>query len=210
MEENIDLMELVKYFWSKKIWIILVGVICIILAGVYTKYLVTPEYTASATLILTNDDFKTEADVCAYTKLPDRYFAIANSRRVLDKVIANLKINDITNVEKFKENNIVITYSPVNFSITVTVTIENAKKAADIANEIINVTIEEIKNIYDDKNVQILDVAQENWKPVNVELTLNVAKFVIMGEIFACGYILIRYIFIEEMKMEKKKDLEEK
>lgn len=210
MEEEIDLIDMIKYFASKKIWFILVGIMCIILAVIYTKKLITPEYTATAAFILTNDDLKTEADVYSYAKLPDRYFAIVNSRTVLDKVITNLKIDDIEDIEKFKENNIEIVHSPANFLVKVTVTLDNAKEAADIANEIVRVSIEEIKNTYKDEKIQILDIAQENWEPVNIELISNVLIFVLIGECAVCGYILIIYMFIKPIKMEKIKRIEEK
>ena len=210
MEEEIDLIDMVKYFWSKKILIILAACMLVILDIKYTKFLIIPEYMATATFILTKDDLETEADVYAYAKLQDRYFAIVNSRNVLDKVITNLKIDDIEDIEKFKEDNIKITHSPTNFLIQVTVTLDDAKKATDLANEIVKVSIEEIKNVYKDEDVKILDVAQENWKPVNVEWITNIVKFVIIGEIVICGYILIRYIFVQPMKKEEVKELHEK
>lgn len=209
MEEEIDLMDMIKYIWSKKIWIILVGIICVIIAVVYTKFLLTPEYTAKSSFILTNDNLETEADVYSYAKLPDRYFEIVNSRTVLEKVVANLKLDkeeeykNIDKLEKFKEKNIVITYSPANFLIRVAVTTDDAKESMDITNEIVKVSIEEIKAIYNDENIQILDYAKENWKPVNIELLSNIVKFVLVGEILICGYILIKYMFIDGVKKEK-------
>ena len=52
--EEIDLIDMFKYYVSKKILIILVGIICVILAIVYTKFLLVPEYTATSKFILTN------------------------------------------------------------------------------------------------------------------------------------------------------------
>ena len=203
MEEEIDLMDMIKYFWKKKIWIILIGFICIVLAIVYTKYLIKPEYTATATFILTNDNLETEADVYSYAKLPDRYYVVANSKTVLEKVIQNLKLNiDVSNLS----GNIEITHSPVNFLIKVKVNYNSAKTAADIANEIVRISIEEIKRIYNDENVQVLDAAVEDWKPININYIENIIIFSVIGEIVVCGCILLKYVFCENYNKKEVED----
>ena len=58
MEEEIDLKEIFDIFWSKKWWIVLAGAIGLILAIVYTGFVVTPQYSSTTTLLLTNKNIK--------------------------------------------------------------------------------------------------------------------------------------------------------
>lgn len=205
MEEEIDVIDMIKYLWRKKIWLILVGIVSVILALIYTGVLLTPEYAATSQFILTNNELETEAEVYSYSKLPDRYFAIADSKKVMDKVIENLKI-DIEDVSGFKEENVEIVHSPAKFLITINVNTDDAKKSADIANEIVKVTLEEIKNIYNDEEIKILDYAIENWEPINVDWIKNIIMFVAVGEILICAYLIYRYISVEIMNNDNKVD----
>ena len=206
MEEEIDLKDLIKCFWKKKNWIVLVGIICVIGAIIYVKILQTPLYNSTSRFILTNNNLETEADVYSYEKLPDRYFAIANSMNVFEKVIKNLKL-DIEDPIEFKEENIVITHSSANFLINISVTSDDAKKSAQIANEIVKVTIEEIKKIYNDDKIQILDYAVENWNPINIKLIGTVIKVVLIGEVITFAFIFIKYVYIDSIRNEEKKDV---
>lgn len=210
MEDEIDLKNMIRYFWSKKIWIILAGILCVILAIIYTKYMVEPQYLAASSFILTKDNLETEAEVYSYAKLPDRYYSIVNSRTVLTKVIENLKLEGINDFPEFKEKCIKISSSPDNFLIRVTATTDNAKKSVDIANEMVKVSIEEIKRIYKDEDIKILDVARENNNPININFTENLIKFVFIGETLVCALILMLYVFVDGKQKEKLKELEEK
>lgn len=205
MEEEINLMDMIKYFWSKKRCFVIVGIICVVLAIVYSKTLIKPEYMATSSFILTNDGLKMEEEIYAYAKLPDRYYAIVNSQKVLDKAIENLKL-DIEDIFKFKEENILVYNVPASFIIKASVTTDDAKKSADIANEIIKVSIEEIKKIYGDEEIQILDIARENWEPVSDGIMIYMIKFILVGEVLVCGYVMIRYIFVENKNKKEEND----
>lgn len=209
MEEEINFIEIIKYFWNKKIWIILIGIISVVLGVIYINVSITPQYKATASFVLTNDDFETEAEVNAYSKLPDRYFVIVSSKIVMENVIENLKL-DIKDAIAFRDEHVEIKHFPENFLINVSVTMNDAKKAADIANEIVKVSLEEIKTIYGDENLKVVDEAVEDWKQINNENIAIIIKFVLVGEIVVCGFILIFYLFVEGNKKEKNKKMEEK
>ena len=201
--EEIDLTEMIKYFWKKKMWIIVVGILCVVLAVIYSKCLATPEYISTSQFILTNNKLETEAEVYSYAKLPDRYFAITDSVMVLEKVVKNLKL-DVEDIFEFKEEHVEITHSPSSFLITVTANTDDAKKSAQIANEFVKVAIEEIKKVYNDEDIKILDSAVENWNSTNINMVENVIKVVMFGEILVCGCIVIRYILVVEKKKSEK------
>ena len=83
MEEEIELKQIFKIFWDKKLEIVLIAILAVILGVFYTKYLINPEYTSSATIILANDDEgsqnKTlpESEVTLIDKLITTYSTLA-------------------------------------------------------------------------------------------------------------------------------------
>ena len=99
--EELDLKEILKMFFEKKILIILVMIICTILGGVYSFYINTPKYKASTTLVLTKTESNvdgltttesiTQTDLTLNQKLVSTYSKIIKSRTVLSTVVANLE-----------------------------------------------------------------------------------------------------------------------
>ena len=111
--EELDLKEILKIFFDKKILIIVVMLLCAILGGVYSYYLNTPKFKASTTLVLTKTESDidgklttesiTQTDVTLNQKLVSTYSKIIKSRSVLSTVVANLEglniIEGLTGVE---------------------------------------------------------------------------------------------------------------
>ena len=50
--EEIDLVELLKMYWRKKILIILITILFIGIGYIYTTRFITPMYTSTTTLVL--------------------------------------------------------------------------------------------------------------------------------------------------------------
>lgn len=105
--EELDLKEILKMFFEKKILILVVMVICTILGAIYSFYLNTPKYKASTTLVLTKTESNldgvtpttesiTQTDVTLNQKLVSTYSKIIKSRTVLSTVVANLEGLTIT------------------------------------------------------------------------------------------------------------------
>lgn len=200
--EEIDLKEMFLYFWKKKIWIIVAIVIFIILGVLYDNFCVTPIYASSTSLVLTKTEFENDADVTSFFKSVDRYKEVASSKKVANKVITNLKIE--MNLREFLENTN-ITAVPSSQTIWIEILNTDAKKAATIANEMAKVTIEELKNIYNESNVQVLDVATPNSIAYNESSLNNMWKFVVAGVVLSLGYFLVIYMFKGSKINESKK-----
>ncbi|MDE5889314.1 MAG: capsular biosynthesis protein, partial [Bacilli bacterium] len=90
------------------------------------------------------------------------------------------------------------------------VNVEDPDKAlaADIANELIKVFGEEIKEIYRLQNVSIVDVAEEAEYPYNVNIIKDIVIYLLVGIVLACGLIFVIYYFDTTIKsadeVEKK------
>ena len=50
--EELDIKQILEAFWNKKIIIAAITLVFLIVGCIYTAVLVTPEYTASTTLVL--------------------------------------------------------------------------------------------------------------------------------------------------------------
>ena len=89
-EMEIDLLELFSVLWSK-IWLILIVVVLgAVIAGVYTKFMITPQYQSSTSIYVLNrqnESTVTSSDLTASTQLTNDYVELIKTRTVAENVI---------------------------------------------------------------------------------------------------------------------------
>ena len=181
--EELDLKELFSIFWNKKIWIIIITIIFIIIGAVYSFVFVEPEYQASTTLLLaktntdqstentTNPESITQTDITLNQKLVSTYSVLVQSKSVIREVINNLGIEGLE--EEDLKNSVTVNAVEDTEVIRITVTNENPDYAAKIANEIANVFSKKVTEIYNINNVYIVDVAEIENEPYNINHAKN-------------------------------------
>lgn len=192
--EEIDLKELLSLFWSKKTQIILIILIFMLLGVIYTIGFVTPKYSSSTTLVLASNNNQTTAntitatDITVNSKLVSTYSEIVKSKNIIRQVISNLGMK--LDEDSLRKN---VTVSSVKDTelIEITVTNENPSYSAKIANEIAKVFIAKVKEIYNIENIQIVDEAEVETTPSNINHPKDVMIFTFIGVVVACGYVLI-------------------
>ncbi len=194
--EELDLKELFKMFWNKKIQILCILIVFTALGIVYSTCIVTPMYSSSTTLVLASansnskiDDASiTTTDLTVNSKLVSTYSELLKSKNVLRKVISNLHI-DID--EATLRKNIKVSSVKDTELIQITVTDENKYNATRIANEMAEVFMDKIKSIYNIENVQVVDKAETSDKPSNVNYVKDITIFAIIGLFVSGIYVLI-------------------
>ena len=193
--EEIDLKELLSLFWSKKTQIILIVLIFMLIGVIYTIGFVTPKYTSSTTLLLATSENSTDksstittTDVTLNSKLVSTYSALVQSKSVLRQVISNLGIKIS---EDELKNNITVTQEKDTEIIKISVSNTNANTAEKVANEVAKVFTEKIQEIYKINNVQIVDTAEIETEPSNINHPKDVMIFTFIGIVVAAGYVLI-------------------
>lgn len=193
--EEIDLKELLSLFWSKKTQIILIVLIFMLIGVIYTVGFVTPKYTSSTTLLLATSENSTDksstittTDVTLNSKLVSTYSDLVQSKSVLRQVISNLGIN--ISEEELK-NNITVTQEKDTEIIKISVTNANANTAEKVANEVAKVFTKKIQEIYKINNVHIVDAAEVETTPSNINHPKDVMIFTFIGIVVAAGYVLI-------------------
>lgn len=197
--EELDLKELFEMFWNKKVQIILIVAIFVVIGIIYTIGFVTPVYTSTTTLVLagqtsdntatnTTSDTITSTDLTLNSKLVGTYSELVTSDKVVRRVISNLGID--VNVEELKKN-ISVTSVEDTELIEISVTNENPTYAMQIANETVELFKEQVAEIYNINNVHVVDAAEEEAVPSNVNHTKDVIIFAFMGIVVAVMYVII-------------------
>ncbi len=197
--EELDLKELFTMFWNKKVQIILIVAIFVVIGIIYTIGFVTPVYTSTTTLVLagqtsdntatnTTSDTITSTDLTLNSKLVGTYSELVTSDKVVRQVISNLGID--VNVEELKKN-ISVTSVEDTELIEISVTNENPTYAMQIANETVELFKEQVAEIYNINNVHVVDAAEEEKVPSNVNHTKDVIIFAFIGIVVAVIYVLI-------------------
>jgi len=196
--EELDLKELLSMFWEKKVAIIVVTLIFMIIGILYTVLFTTPMYSSSTTLVLVSSGGNavnnqagsaiTTTDITMNSKLVSTYSVLIKSDNVVRQVISNLKLN--LN-EGYVKKNIKVTSEEDTEVIKITVTNEDPKTAAKIANEIVPVFTTLVKDTYKIENVQVIDKAEVDNTPSNINHTKDVVIFMFIGIVISVAYVLI-------------------
>ena len=207
--EELDLKELCKMFWNKKVQILLIVLLFVIIGIVYSTCFVTPMYSSSTTLVLASTNSKstlnnnsiTTTDLSINSKLVSTYGELVKSKNVLRQVIYNL---DFDIEEETLRKNVKVTEVKNTELIQITVTNEDKYHSAKIANEIAKVFMDKIKSIYNLENVQVVDKAETSDNPSNINLKKNILVFAAIGFVVSACYVFIDSIFDTTVKTSEE------
>lgn len=211
MEETIDLRE---YFFilKKKMWIIVLSaVICGVISGLVSFYVLKPVYEANTTLIVNKEvenettQMTTSDDLNFVQKLALTYGEIIKSRSVITSTIDKLNLDmtyedlseavSITNVE----NTQIIKISVKN---------ENPRVAATICNTIPEIFSTEVQRIVKASGTEVIDNAAVPEEPIKPNKKMNIVIATVLG-----AMVSVFVIFLKEAlntKIKEPKDIEEK
>lgn len=203
--DEIDLRQLLKLLWDKKVTILIIVLIAVIAGWVYTSFMVKPVYTSSIRLILAQKNTTdastgviTQTDVTLNDKLIDTYKEIAVSNSVIRTVINNLDLKNVDEDALKKEINVTaITGTQI---LKISVTDKDADRATKIANEMGKVFSERIKDIYKIENVSVLDEAETPEGPSNVNHKRDMLIFLAVGIVLAIAIVLLANMLDNSIK----------
>lgn len=207
--EELDLKELFFMFWNKKLEIILITLMFVAVGIGYSYFFVKPEYTSTTSLVLaqssssgqTGDGTISATDLTMNSKLVSTYSELIKRKAILGQVCENLNIPE-SNIQELR-GKIKVNSAKNTEIIEISVTNKDPNKAAAIANEIAKVFGEKIVEIYNISNVYLLDRAEANAVPSNINHMKDVVIFAFIGLVIAAVYVLIANMLDNTIKTEQ-------
>lgn len=201
-EMEIDLLEIARLLW-RKAWII---ILCLVvgagIAGGYTKFLVTPQYTASSMIYVLGEStsITSIADVQVGTELTGDFTTLAKSRPALEGVIDELdldmnyeELSQIVTIENLTDTHI----------LKISATDPDPEMAKEISNAMAQSTAETIASVMATEKPSIAEKAITPNEPSSPNLMKNLMMGGLLGMILAIAVIVVRFLMDDTIKTEE-------
>lgn len=199
-EEEIDLVWL-AYALLRKIWLILaVAVVTACLTAGYTFFKIEPTYSSTATmLVLTKETTLTSlTDLQIGSQLTKDYSVLITSRPVLEKVIENLDLKMSYNALK---GNVSINNPEDTRLLFITVTMNDAKQAKAVVNELSAVSSEFIGDKMEVSPPKVVEEGEIGSK-TGPSITKNAVMGFVVGAFLVCAVIVVLELLNDTIQKE--------
>ncbi len=213
MKENkeitIDVFQLFKVLWKKKIAIILTAIVAAVLAFGVSSFVLTPEYSSTTRIYVVNRNQSenaglTNQDLQAGTYLVKDYKEIILSQDVLEKVISNLKLEQSG---KGLSKKIQVTVPVDTRIVSIVVKDDQPEEASRIANALREVAAEKIIKVTRVSDVTTLEEARPALTPSSPNIRRNTLLAFLAGG--AVMVILILLLELLDDRVKRPEDVEE-
>ena len=213
MKENkeitIDVIQLFKVLWKKKIAIILTAIVAALLAFGVSSFILTPEYSSTTRIYVVNRNQSenaglTNQDLQAGTYLVKDYKEIILSQDVLEKVISNLKLEQSG---KGLSKKIQVTVPVDTRIVSIVVKDDQPEEASRIANALREVAAEKIIKVTRVSDVTTLEEARPALTPSSPNIRRNTLLAFLAGG--AVMVILILLLELLDDRVKRPEDVEE-
>ena len=213
MKENkeiaIDIVQLFKILWKKKIAIILTAIVAALVAFGVSSFLLTPEYSSTTRIYVVNRNQSenaglTNQDLQAGTYLVKDYKEIILSQDVLEKVISNLKLEQSG---KGLSKKIQVTVPVDTRIVSIVVKDDQPEEASRIANALREVAAEKIIKVTRVSDVTTLEEARPALTPSSPNIRRNTLLAFLAGG--AVMVILVLLLELLDDRVKRPEDVEE-
>ena len=213
MKENkeiaIDIVQLFKILWKKKIAIILTAIVAALVAFCVSSFVLTPEYSSTTRIYVVNRNQSenvglTNQDLQAGTYLVKDYKEIILSQDVLEKVISNLKLEKSG---KGLSKKIQVTVPVDTRIVSIVVKDDQPEEASRIANALREVAAEKIIKVTRVSDVTTLEEARPALTPSSPNIRRNTLLAFLAGG--AAMVILVLLLELLDDRVKRPEDVEE-
>ena len=213
MKENkeitIDIVQLFKILWKKKIAIILTAIVAAVLAFGVSSFVLTPEYSSTTRIYVVNRNQSenaglTNQDLQAGSYLVKDYKEIILSQDVLEKVISNLKLEQSG---KGLSKKIQVTVPVDTRIVSIVVKDDQPEEASRIANALREVAAEKIIKVTRVSDVTTLEEARPALTPSSPNIRRNTLLAFLAGGAVMVILVLLLELFDDRVK--RPEDVEE-
>lgn len=199
----VNLGEVINALIHRSGFIILISVIFGVLGFLYSSFLATPLYRASAMMIVNSGeryaDYVSTDQLNSAATLVDTYSIIIKSDTVMNEVIDHLGMEDT-----YKQTVKNISVASVNDTqvMEISVVATDPKVALDVCTEITNVAPDAIVEMVEAGSVRLVSKAGTSWKPISPNVMKNTVMALFAGFLLAAALIVIRTMMDNKVKGE--------
>nr|WP_294493410.1 Wzz/FepE/Etk N-terminal domain-containing protein [uncultured Anaerosporobacter sp.] len=205
-EVEIDLVELLYYFRSKLLFILLSFIIGVLVSGVITYCFITPKYKATSKLYMVSastDSIVNLADLNLGTSLSEDYAELIKTRPVIESVIEDLNLS--YTYEDLLEMLSVGTVSKTRI-LTITTTSTIPEEAKDISNALVSKAITYLPSVMETAEPNI---AEQAILPT-MKSSPSYAKNMAIGSIgcLVLCLLILTVLYMRDDTMKTAEDIE--
>lgn len=204
---EIDVLYLLRKLWSKKFFIIFVGLLVGTIALLGSVFFIKPKYTSTTRIYVvsrSSGTALTNQDLQAGSYLVNDYKEVITSSEVLSSVIDQEKLS--MSVGELSKD-IAVTIPTDTRVISIAVTDTDAQRACDIANTVRQVAAEKIKAVTKVDDVTTLESATKSSHPSSPNVKKNAAIGALAGVFLAVVGILVAEVLDDRVR--RPEDIEE-
>lgn len=204
---EIDVLYLLRKLWSKKFFIIFVGLLVGTIALLGSVFFIKPKYTSTTRIYVvsrSSDTALTNQDLQAGSYLVNDYKEVITSSEVLSSVIDQEKLSMSAGQ---LSDEIAVNIPTDTRVISISVTDTDAQRACDIANTVREVAAEKIKAVTKVDDVTTLESATKPSHPSSPNVKKNAAIGALAGVFLAVVGILVAEVLDDRVR--RPEDVEE-
>ncbi len=206
---EIDVFQLFRTLWKRKLVILLVAIITSSVAFAYSTFVIKPEFTSTTRIYVVNRNQGeksglTNQDLQAGSYLVKDYREIILSQDVLEKVVSDLKL-DLT--PKGLANKIKVTVPVDTRIVSISVNDRVPEEASRIANSLREVAAQKIISITRVSDVTTLEEARPAISPSSP----NIRRNTVIGAGLGSGLVIVVVLLIElfDDRVKRPEDIED-
>ena len=206
---EIDVLQLFRALWKRKLVILLVAIITSSVAFAYSTFIIKPEFTSTTRIYVVsrNQEEKsglTNQDLQAGSYLVKDYREIILSQDVLEKVVSDLKL-DLT--PKGLANKIKVTVPVDTRIVSISVNDRVPEEASRIANSLREVAAQKIISITRVSDVTTLEEARPAISPSSP----NIRRNTVIGAGLGASLVIVVVLLIElfDDRVKRPEDIED-
>ena len=206
---EIDVVQMLKVLWKRKLIIALAAIISGAIAFGYSSFVIKPEFTSTTRIYVVNRNQGdkpglTNQDLQAGSYLVKDYREIILSQDVLEKVVADQKLNIDA---KTLARKVLVTVPVDTRIVSISVRDSLPEEASRIANALREVASQKIISVTRVSDVTTLEEA----RPAQSPSSPNIRRNTILGFGAGAGLVIVVVLIIELLddRVKRPEDIEE-
>ena len=199
-EMEIDLLELFSFYMTKIWWIIGAFLVGALLAGLITKFAITPKYTATAKMYMVSSSSQSVVDLTDLNigqTISGDYVELLKTRPIVEDVIQDLNL-------QYSYNEVVgmMNLSVVNNTriIRIDVTSTDRKEAMNIANAIAEKGVKELPKLMETPAPHIAEYAIVPVNKSSPSLTKNTMIGALLALLILLAIFTVQFLLDDTFK----------